>query len=184
MSSLKSWVYSSSSWNRSREGLWHRSPRSWKISSMTLVSPDRSIASWAFCYVASMPNIKVIISGMTEMSQLEDNLHTFSEYKSLSPVEMEAVDKVTKIYRSRQMNECTACGYCMPCPFGVNIPGNFKLWNHGAIYEDLAGAKQSYQKMDESKRASMCQDCGACEPQCPQFITIIDDLKKVALELG
>lgn len=148
------------------------------------VSPDRSVASWAFRYVASLPNVKVILSGMTEMSQLDDNLRTFSDYQSLSPLESEAVEKVTKIYRSRQMNECTACGYCMPCPFGVNIPGNFKIWNNGAIYEDIAGAKMNYQRMDESKRASMCQECGACEPQCPQFITIIEDLKRVAVELG
>lgn len=148
------------------------------------VSPERSVASWAFRYVAALPNVKVILSGMTERSQLEDNLQTFGNYKVMSPDEMEAVEKVTKIYRSRQKNECTACGYCMPCPFGVNIPGNFKIWNHGAIYEDLAGAKEKYQLMDASKRADMCQECGACEPQCPQFITIIDDLKRVALELG
>lgn len=148
------------------------------------VSPERTIASWAFRYVASLPNVKVILSGMTEMNQLEDNLRTFGAYEALSPQEAEAVEQVTRIYRSRQKNECTACGYCMPCPFGVNIPGNFRLWNNGAIYEDISGAKKSYQNMDEAKRASMCQECGACEPQCPQFITIIEDLKKVAVELG
>lgn len=148
------------------------------------VSPDRSVASWAFRYVASLPNVKVILSGMTEMDQLEDNLHTFGDFMPLSPAESDAVEQVTKIYRSMQRNECTACGYCMPCPFGVNIPGNFKIWNNGAIYEDLPGAKLNYQSMDESRRASMCQECGACEPQCPQFITIIEDLKKVVLELG
>ena len=75
------------------------------------VSPERSVASWAFRYVATLPNVKVILSGMTEMSQLEDNLQTFGDYKALSSEEMEAVEKVTKIYRSRQKNECTACGY-------------------------------------------------------------------------
>ena len=148
------------------------------------VEPDRSVASWAFRYVASLPNVKVILSGMTEMYQLEDNLKTFGDYEPLNSIEMEAIEKVTTIYRNRQMNECTACGYCMPCPFGVNIPGNFRIWNQGSIYEDLAGAREKYQSMDEAKRATACQECGACEPQCPQFITIIDDLKRVALELG
>jgi len=148
------------------------------------VEPDRSVASWAFRYVASLPNVKVILSGMTEMYQLEDNLKTFGDYEPLNSIEMEAIEKVTTIYRNRQMNECTACGYCMPCPFGVNIPGNFRIWNQGSIYEDLAGAREKYQSMDEAKRAIACQECGACEPQCPQFITIIDDLKRVALELG
>lgn len=148
------------------------------------VNPEKSIASWAFRYLGSLPHVKVILSGMTEMSQLEDNLKTFGSFEPLSPEEAEAVEEVTKIYRSRQKNECTACGYCMPCPFGVNIPGNFKIWNTGSIYEDLEGAKENYRNMEASKRADMCQECGACEPQCPQFITIIEDLKKVAMELA
>lgn len=148
------------------------------------VDPDRSVASWAFRYVASLPNVKVVLSGMTEMYQLDDNLKTFGDYEPLNPAEMEAIEKVTTIYRSRQMNECTACGYCMPCPFGVNIPGNFKIWNQGSIYEDIPGAMEKYQRMDEANRATACQECGACEPQCPQSITIIEDLKRVAIELG
>lgn len=148
------------------------------------VNPEASISSWALRYVASLPNVKVVLSGMTEMYQLEDNLKTFGNFQKLNQEEMEAVDKVTKIYRSRQLNECTACGYCMPCPFGVNIPGNFKIWNQGSIYENLTGAKEKYLQMDEGKRASACQECGACEPLCPQAITIIEDLKKVHIALG
>lgn len=149
-----------------------------------LVNSEASISSWALRYVASLPNVKVVLSGMTEMYQLEDNLKTFGNFQKLNQEEMEAVEKVTKIYRSRQLNECTACGYCMPCPFGVNIPGNFKIWNQGSIYENLTGAKGKYLQMDEGKRASACQECGACEPLCPQAITIIKDLKKVHVALG
>lgn len=148
------------------------------------VSPERSVASWAFRYVASLPNVKVILSGMTEMDQLDDNLGTFGQYDPLSATEMDAVKEVTTIYRSRQMNDCTACGYCMPCPFGVDIPGNFKIWNQGSVYDDLSGAREKYQRMDVSKNATACQECGACEPQCPQSIKIIEDLKRVALALG
>lgn len=144
---------------------------------------EYSTASWSFRWLGSLPNVKVILSGMTEMNQLEDNLKTFSNFKSLNNEEMERVEKVTKMYRDRQMNNCTTCGYCMPCPFGVNIPGNFKIWNKAHVYEDIETAKKDYEKLEDG-RAEMCKACGACEPQCPQKITIIEDLKKVAAELS
>jgi len=62
----------------------------------------------------------------------------------------------------------------------VNIPGNFKIWNNSAIYEDEKGGREDYFKLEEKNRATACQACGACEPQCPQNISIIEDLKKVA----
>jgi hypothetical protein len=72
----------------------------------------------------------------------------------------------------------------MPCPFGVNIPGNFKIWNESSIYEDFEGGKKKYLNLEEEKRAVSCKECGACEPQCPQFISIINDLKKVSELFG
>lgn len=146
------------------------------------LKPQASVASWAFRYLFGLDNAKVILSGMSNMEQLEDNLATFHEAEPLAEDEKEALENVTREYKSRLNNQCTACGYCMPCPFGVNIPGNFKIWNHGAIYEDQAGAKKKYLELEEGSRASDCQQCGACEPQCPQFITIIDDLKNVAAQ--
>lgn len=143
-----------------------------------------SVASYAFRYVAGLPHVKVILSGMTTMEQLEDNLQTLSPFVPFTKEEALAVDTVTKIYKARQMNDCTACGYCMPCPYGVNIPGNFRLWNQGSIYEDLDTAKKRYEAMAPGKRASACVACGACEPQCPQFIGIIKDLLQVHEALG
>lgn len=148
------------------------------------LDPDASTASWAFRWIGQLPNVAVVLSGMTEMEHLKDNLHTFSPLVPLSEEEEKAIDRVHDIYRKRQKNECTTCGYCMPCPNGVNIPGNFKIWNRGAVYEDLDRAKNEYEKMDPAKRADQCVACGNCEPQCPQRITIIDDLAKVAEELG
>lgn len=142
-----------------------------------------STASWSFRWLASLPNIKVILSGMTEMDQLEDNLKTFNNYKPMNEEEFERVERVTKMYRDRQMNDCTTCGYCMPCPFGVNIPANFKIWNKAHVYEDIEQAKKDYEQLKEGKGIN-CQQCGACEVQCPQKIQIIEDLKKVASELN
>lgn len=142
--------------------------------------PYDSVASWAFRFVGSYPNVKVILSGMTTMEQVEDNLATFSSFNPLDEAEMEAILNVTREYKARLHNQCTACGYCMPCTFGVNIPANFRLWNTGAVYEDFEGAQEKYNNLSVEARASNCQECGACEPQCPQNITIINDLKKVA----
>lgn len=140
----------------------------------------KSVASWSFRFLGSLPNVKVILSGMTAMDQLEDNLETFNNFVPLNDEEKEAIEKVTEVYRGRQQNRCTTCEYCMPCPFGVKIPNNFKLWNTGYIYEDLEEAKKKYYGLAEGERASQCQECGACEPKCPQGIEIIEDLKKVA----
>lgn len=142
--------------------------------------PEASVASWAFRYVGSMEGIKVILSGMTTMEQVEDNLKTFSDFEPLSRQEEAAVERVTSEYRSRQENRCTTCGYCMPCPFGIKIPKNFKIWNTASIYEDHEKGRLEYMEMEEGERAAACRHCGACEPKCPQMIEIIRDLEKVA----
>lgn len=148
------------------------------------IHPDASTASWAFRFVASHPNVKVILSGMSTMEQVEDNLKTFSDFKPLDDAEMGAIASVTREYQTRLNNQCTACGYCMPCPFGLKIPANFRIWNTGAVYEDLEGAKKRYYELSEDERASRCQECGACEVQCPQGISIMDDMKKVAAQFA
>lgn len=142
--------------------------------------PKDSVASWAFRFVGSHPNVKIILSGMTTMEQLEDNLNTFRTFQPLDEAEKAAILNVTREYKARLNNQCTACGYCMPCPFGLKIPANFRIWNTGAVYEDFEGAKARYFELSEEERASHCQACGACEPQCPQGIEIIEDMKKVA----
>lgn len=141
--------------------------------------PFDSVASWAFRFVGSHPNVKVILSGMSTMDQVEDNLNTFSNFQPLDEAEQTAIINVTREYKARLNNQCTACGYCMPCPFGLKIPSNFKIWNTGAVYEDFEGAKAKYFELSEDERASHCQACGACEPQCPQGIPIIEDMKRV-----
>lgn len=144
------------------------------------IDPDRSVASWAFRFVADHPNVKVILSGMTTMEQVEDNLRTFSRHEPLTERERRAIENVTREYKARLNNGCTACDYCMPCPFGLKIPQNFRLWNNAGVYEDVAGSREKYQALQPEERASNCQACGQCEPKCPQGIAIIEDMKKVA----
>lgn len=141
--------------------------------------PSKSIASWALRFVAGLPNVKVVLSGMSNMKQVMDNLKTFQPFIPLNDAELQLIDTVAKDLRTRVRNGCTACGYCMPCPFGVDIPANFKLWNEAAMYQDDQRAELSYIELG-SKQAKFCQKCGKCENECPQQLSIRDDLAEIA----
>lgn len=141
--------------------------------------PSRSIASWALAWVAGLPNVKVVLSGMSSMKQVVDNLKTFQQFTPLNEAELQLIDEIAGDLRSRVKNGCTGCGYCMPCPFGVDIPANFRLWNEAAMYQDDEKAKTQYIELG-SKQAKFCQKCGKCESECPQQISIRDDLATLA----
>ncbi len=141
---------------------------------------EASIASWAFRWVGSLPNVKVILSGMSTMEQVEDNLKTFDKFVPLSSSEQEIINIVRKSILSLSKVDCTSCNYCMPCPHGVDIPGNFKLFNNYSMYQNDGYVKWVYGGLEkESKSAEMCIDCGECLPKCPQQIEIPTDLRKM-----
>lgn len=144
--------------------------------------PHQSLSSWALRYVGTLPAVKVILSGMSTMDQVDDNLATFDQFQKLDETELKLVDQVTKTLKAKTKNGCTGCQYCMPCPFGVNIPNNFRYWNCMSIYEDEKTFKSKYAKMN-SEQAAYCQQCGKCETMCPQHISIRDDLKRVAKDM-
>lgn len=141
-------------------------------------NPDASLSSWALRYVGTLPNVKVILSGMSTYDQLEDNLKTFEDFKELNEQELHVVQKVSDTLKARTQNGCTGCAYCMPCPFGVNIPNNFRYWNSGYIYDEHDTFKAKLKNMGD-EFADVCKECGACEKMCPQQIKIREDLKKV-----
>lgn len=142
--------------------------------------PNASISSWALRWVASKPNVKVVLSGMTTMEQVEDNLSTFENFTPLSLQEKEIVADVATAIKQRTKHGCTGCAYCMPCPFGVNIPQNFRIWNDLSMYENKEQAKRAYfNDLEEDARADHCQKCGKCEEVCPQAMSIRDDLERV-----
>lgn len=147
--------------------------------------PDSSISSWALRWVASKPNVKVVLSGMSTMEQVEDNLHTFGNFEPLSQEEAALVSQVADAIKKRTKNGCTGCAYCMPCPFGVDIPRNFRIWNDLSMYGNKEKAKHSFfQELDVSARADQCQKCGKCETVCPQSISIRENLETAARELN
>ena len=126
--------------------------------------PDRSAASWALRWVGSHENVKVILSGMSSMEQLEDNLETFGKFQPLTEAEEEAVEKAADLISSRVKNGCTSCRYCMPCPFGVNIPEMFSIWNNCAMFDEEEKAKKAYAEQKvQAASADLCKKCGASE---------------------
>ena len=145
---------------------------------------DASIASFALRWVGSLPNVKVVLSGMTTMEQVEDNLKTFGDFKAMSEEELKAVDEVVEIINNRVQNGCTGCNYCMPCPVGVNIPRNFRIWNTYHMYQNYNTVKWNWeQEMPDSEKAKNCIKCGKCEQACPQKLNIRRDLEKVQEDL-
>lgn len=142
-------------------------------------NPNASQASWALRWVASHDNVKVILSGMSNYEQVKDNLETFKHFKPLDTKEMAVIKKVQEMIRSRQKNGCTACGYCMPCPFGINIPKNFQYYNEASMFQNPDRLKNGYQSLKDGQ-AEFCKQCGACERMCPQHISIREDLKQIA----
>lgn len=143
-----------------------------------------SLSSWALRWVGSLDNIKVILSGMSTFEQLEDNLNTFNYFKALDDTEQALVEQVASTIKSRTKNGCTGCAYCMPCPFGINIPKNFRIWNDYAMYGNTEVTKKRYYKeLKDNERAEFCKKCGKCEKMCPQAIKIREDLKRVVEDM-
>lgn len=145
---------------------------------------EASTASWALRWVGTHPNVKVILSGMSTYEQVLDNLETFAEFRPLDEKELDVVEKVADTIKSRMKNGCTACRYCMPCPFGVDIPKNFAVWNEYAMYGNRENAKRRYLGIPEEARANQCKKCGKCEAVCPQSLSIRKNLAEAAEELG
>lgn len=148
------------------------------------LDPEASVASFALRWVGSLPNVKVILSGMSAMAQVEDNLKTFESFRPLSEKESSTIDEIVKLINSRVQNGCTGCGYCMPCPAGVNIPGNFRVWNTYHMYQNYNMVKGNWEKnLGDAKQAKNCIKCGKCEAACPQKLQIRKDLENVQADL-
>lgn len=146
--------------------------------------PEASAASFALRFVASLPNVKVVLSGMTTMDQVEDNLKTFNNFKPLSDREQEIIKEVVDLMNSRIQNGCTGCRYCMPCPAGVKIPECFGAWNTYHMYQNYNAVKWNWETaIGEEHQPKNCIKCGKCEQACPQKISIRQDLEKAQADL-
>jgi predicted aldo/keto reductase-like oxidoreductase len=147
----------------------------------------RSPAEWALDWLWNQPEVSVVLSGMSSMEQVEENLRfaDASRIGAFGEAEQKLIEEVREKYRARTVIPCTKCGYCMPCPNGVNIPGNFEFFNYAHLFDDLTGARFKYQVfLKTEQRSGSCVDCGICEELCPQKIPISDWMPKVTALLG
>ncbi len=138
----------------------------------------RAPADWALRWILNHPEVSVVLSGMNSMDQVTENLKTASETyaKTLSAKEMETIDQVKAVFKKRIKVDCTTCGYCMPCPTGVDIPTCFTMYNNYYMF----GKENEYKRwLAPQQRASMCVECGNCESHCPQGISIRQELHNV-----
>lgn len=143
----------------------------------------KSPAEWAFRWVCDFPETTVVLSGMSTMEQVKENVKIFDRCKSpcLDVQENYLVDKVKQIYRRRLAIGCTQCGYCMPCPHNVNIPHILDLYNDYAMFGSVEGAFLTYKSLvTRGRDASLCVECGKCEELCPQNLPIIRALRGAA----
>lgn len=142
---------------------------------------EASAASYALRYVAQLKNVMVVLSGMSEKEQVEDNINTFNECKPLTAEENAAVEKASVLFRKNFAIPCTACKYCVAtCPGGVAIPDCFAVFNKYNETRNTDDFKALYSGINEDARADKCLDCKACIERCPQSIDIPDKLRKVA----
>lgn len=147
----------------------------------------RTPAEWAFRYLWNLPQINVVLSGMNTMEQLVENLKIAQEGypDSLSPQENEVMKQVKQAYKDKIRVECSECGYCMPCPSGINIPQCLSYLNQAAMLNDITNVKSQYYFMlKDSEHASNCLECGLCEEMCSQRLPIRGKLKEVKETFG
>jgi predicted aldo/keto reductase-like oxidoreductase len=156
--------------------------------------PNSSVASWAFRWVGTLPNILTTLSGMSVMDHVKDNVNTFSPLDPCTEQEKALLSQIADGMSGYPTIPCTACSYCMPCPFGVNIPQNFSYYNEAvnkkllplpdksaADYSKrLTEFKEGYKKaIDEAAWANKCMDCEVCLKKCPQQIRIPNQMARI-----
>jgi len=148
-------------------------------------APDRSIASWAMQYAATLEGVTCVLSGMSNLEQVEDNIKTFRDLKPFTAQEMELLEAVITEAAKVGGVPCTACKYChRECPVGINIASCFSLYNDKKRGAQEWNTSMMYRTIPQGKRAEDCTECGACLAHCPQHIDIPTELKLVVQTFG
>ena len=155
--------------------------------------PEESVASWAFRFAGSPPGVLTVLSGMTYMEHLQDNVRTYSPLEPCTDDELALLEDTAQMILRYPSVPCTACQYCMPCPYGIDIPGIFahynKCINEGNVpsssqEENYRKARRAFlvgydRSVPRLRQASHCIGCHQCEPHCPQSIKIPDEMQRI-----
>ena len=153
--------------------------------------PELTPAANALSFVGSLPGVMVTLSGMSNMQQLKENVSLFTNFKPFDEKDMAFMLTVADLYKSRGQIPCTACSYCMPCPAGVDIPGNFRVFNSASEAllssdtksKDVQDKRKAFLKLynaqQKGSRADACVSCNACLSKCPQHISIPQHMQRI-----
>ena len=136
-------------------------------------APDHSIASWAIRFVAGLDGVDTVLSGMSDMIQMQDNVAQMENFEPLSDTELKTLEQLRAFLNKNPMVACTACGYCLAgCPLKLPIPGFIRLLNNTRIFGALPQIKNSYKAHTVRHSADECINCGNCVNVCPQHLDI------------
>jgi len=141
----------------------------------------RPPVKWALQWVWNHPQVSTVLSGMSTLDQIKQNIE-FANNSSediFSSSDLSIIQKIKSAYQKYSPIPCTGCKYCIPCPFGVNIPRNFEIYNESYMYDCFEASLKDYHRQTEPQKASNCQQCGQCETHCPQKIPIRRWLQKI-----
>lgn len=149
------------------------------------MDPNMSVPSWAIRFVASLDNVMVVLSGMSSLSQVEDNTSYMDDFKPLTEDEKKTCIRAGEMMIRKRSILCTVCAYCTPgCPMKIAIPNYFKVYNENTLDDlEIKEWKVEYSEYPElldggGGRADDCIACGQCESICPQHLPIIENLKR------
>ncbi len=147
--------------------------------------PEEAVPAWAFRFLQSLPQVKVVLSGMSDMEQLAENIRTFEEEKPLREQEMETLLEIASEMVKKIALPCTACRYCVShCPQGLDIPSLLALYNEHCFTGGGFIAPMALSAVPEEKRPTACIGCRSCEAVCPQQIRISEAMADFAQRLG
>lgn len=147
--------------------------------------PEETVPAWAFRFLQSLPSVTVVLSGMSDMTQMQENIRTFEEDKSLNDGEMKALLQMADEMVSKIALPCTACHYCVShCPQELDIPGLLALYNEHCFTGGGFIAPMAMSAIPEDKRPNSCIGCRSCEAVCPQQIKISEAMADFAQKLG
>lgn len=157
------------------------------------IRPDLSPAAWAFRYAATLPGVLTVLSGVTQMNYLQENMRTFAPLEPLTPDERQALEQALKLFLTQESLACTTCGYCMPCPYGIDIPAIFSHYNRSLDLElyprnpesaDYPLLRRAWladhdRHVPELRQAARCTGCGKCVEACPAMIDIPAEMARL-----